>query len=84
MLRQSGCRLLLAATEHKTSDYAAMVAEVRPQLPELETVVFLGTADWDERRAKPLMLSPAEAEFVRRGFDRDLVNRFDRRFEEQL
>src|SRR5713226_2556114 len=33
VLRQSGCRLLLSATEHKTSDYAAMVAEVRPQLP---------------------------------------------------
>jgi fatty-acyl-CoA synthase len=45
-LRQSGCRMLIAATEFKTSDYAAMVAEVRPALSELETVVFLGTADW--------------------------------------
>src|SRR3954447_23921053 len=48
VLRQSGCRLLLSATEHKTSDYAAMVAEVRPLLPALETVIFLGTPDWDE------------------------------------
>jgi fatty-acyl-CoA synthase len=45
-LRQSGCRMLLAATDFKTSDYVAMVGEVRPKLPELETVVFLGTADW--------------------------------------
>ncbi len=52
VLRQSGCRLLVSATEHKTSDYAAMVAEVRPQLPELETVVFLGTTDWDELRRR--------------------------------
>ncbi len=48
VLRQSGCRMLLSATEHKTSDYAAMVAEVRPQLPGLEVVVFLGTPAWDD------------------------------------
>src|SRR5215208_714295 len=29
-LRQSGCRMLVAAPEFKTSDYAAMVEEVRP------------------------------------------------------
>ena len=29
-LTQSGCRLLLAAQAFKTSDYVAMVAEVRP------------------------------------------------------
>jgi fatty-acyl-CoA synthase len=52
VLRQSGCRMLLSATEHKTSDYAAMVAEVRPQLAELETVLFLGTPDWDELLAR--------------------------------
>src|SRR6202451_2586194 len=34
-LRQSGCRLLIAAPAFKTSDYRAMVDEVRPQLPEL-------------------------------------------------
>ncbi len=47
-LRQSGCRMLLAATEFKTSDYVAMVGEVRPKLADLETVVFLGTPDWDQ------------------------------------
>jgi fatty-acyl-CoA synthase len=45
-LRQSGCRMLIAATDFKTSDYVAMVGEVRPKLPDLETVVFLGTPDW--------------------------------------
>ena len=44
-----GCRLLIVgATSFKTSDYAAMVAEVRRALPDLEHVVFLGTPDWDE------------------------------------
>ncbi|HEY8092912.1 MAG TPA: AMP-binding protein [Acidimicrobiales bacterium] len=47
-LTQSGCRLLLAAQEFKSSDYAAMVAEVRPTVPSLEQVVFLGTSAWDE------------------------------------
>jgi fatty-acyl-CoA synthase len=47
-LEQSGCRLLFSATELKTSDYAAMVAELRPSLPGLERVVFLGTSDWHE------------------------------------
>src|SRR4051794_19749710 len=60
VLRQSGCRMLLSATEHKTSDYAAMVAEVRAQLPQLETVVFLGTPDWDELLARAAAV-PVEA-----------------------
>jgi fatty-acyl-CoA synthase len=45
-LQQSGCRYLVAATEFKTSSYVEMVAEVRPQLPELERVVWIGTDDW--------------------------------------
>jgi fatty-acyl-CoA synthase len=47
-LAQSGCRVLIAATDFKTSDYRAMVDEVRPELPRLERVVFIGTSDWDE------------------------------------
>ncbi|MFV0258582.1 MAG: AMP-binding protein [Acidimicrobiales bacterium] len=47
-LRQSGCRALVAARTFKTSDYEAMVAEVRGELPDLELVVFLGTPAWDE------------------------------------
>ena len=47
-LAQSGCRGLVAATEFKTSDYVAMVAEVRDELPDLEHVIFIGTDDWAE------------------------------------
>src|SRR5919197_1661524 len=46
-LRQSGCCALVAARAFKTSDYAAMIEEVRPQLPELERVVLLGSPEWD-------------------------------------
>jgi fatty-acyl-CoA synthase len=45
-LRQSGCVALIAATDFKTSDYRAMMAEVRPNLPELRHVLFIGTDEW--------------------------------------
>jgi fatty-acyl-CoA synthase len=47
VLRQSGVRLLVSAESFKTSDYRAMVGEVRGDLDELEQVIYLGTADWD-------------------------------------
>src|SRR4051812_12780225 len=47
VLKQSGCRWLVAAEAFKTSDYRAMVEEVRPACRDLERVVFLGTGDWD-------------------------------------
>jgi fatty-acyl-CoA synthase len=46
-LEQSGARALIAAREFKTSDYAAMIEEVRPRLKQLERVVLLGTPEWD-------------------------------------
>src|SRR5207247_3124850 len=30
----------------KTSDYRAMIAEVRPECPQLREVLFIGTDDW--------------------------------------
>ncbi|MGH9011610.1 MAG: AMP-binding protein, partial [Acidimicrobiia bacterium] len=47
-LNQSGCRMLIAATAFKTSNYAEVIDEVRPDLPGLEKVILLGTASWDE------------------------------------
>jgi fatty-acyl-CoA synthase len=46
-LRQSGVRLLVSAESFKTSDYRAMIEEARPDLPELESVIYLGSAGWD-------------------------------------
>ncbi len=48
VLRQSGCRVLVAATEFKSSNYLDMVAEVRPDTAALEEVVFIATPDWDD------------------------------------
>jgi fatty-acyl-CoA synthase len=46
-LRQSGCRMLIAARAFKTSDYAAMIDEVRAGLDALERVVLLDSPEWD-------------------------------------
>ena len=46
VLNQSGSTLLVAAERLKTSDYAAMIAEVRPRCPELNAVVLLGSPEW--------------------------------------
>jgi fatty-acyl-CoA synthase len=51
VLRQSGCRMLVAATAFKTSDYVAMVDAVRDNLDGLEQVVFLGH-DWERFLAR--------------------------------
>jgi fatty-acyl-CoA synthase len=51
-LQQSGCRAVVAATDFKTSDYVAMVAEVRPDLPDLQQVVHLGTDAWTDLLAR--------------------------------
>ena len=46
VLNQAGIRLLVAADKFKTSDYAAMIAEVRPKCAGLEHVVLLGGESW--------------------------------------
>ena len=46
VLRQAGVRTLVSAERLKTSDYRAMVEEVRHATPALRDVVFIGTDDW--------------------------------------
>jgi fatty-acyl-CoA synthase len=48
VLGQSGTKLLVSAESFKASDYRAMIEEVRGDLPDLEQVVYIGTADWAE------------------------------------
>jgi fatty-acyl-CoA synthase len=71
-LAQCGCRVLVSAERFKTSDYAAMIDEVRAELPALERVVLLGTDQWgafvaqgavvteDDLRARALRLRPSD------------------------
>jgi fatty-acyl-CoA synthase len=48
VLRQSGCQMLISAPAFKTSDYRAMIAEIRSGLDDLKRVVFLDGPDWNE------------------------------------
>src|SRR4051794_26571433 len=48
VLNQSGIRLLVAAPSFKTSDYAAMIDEVRGECAALADVVLLGSDRWAE------------------------------------
>ena len=47
VLKQAGISVLVAAPAFKTSDYRAMVAEVRADCPDLREVLFLGDPAWD-------------------------------------
>jgi fatty-acyl-CoA synthase len=52
VLRQAGVRTLICAERLKTSDYRAMVGEVRSDCPALRDVIFIGTSDWDDLMAR--------------------------------
>jgi fatty-acyl-CoA synthase len=45
-LRQSGVSVLVSAERFKTSDYRAMIGQVRSELPDLRRVVYLGSDEW--------------------------------------
>ncbi|WP_339155759.1 AMP-binding protein [Actinomadura luteofluorescens] len=47
VLNQAGIRTLVATPVFKTSDYAAMIEQVRPKCAALRDVVLIGTPGWD-------------------------------------
>jgi len=59
VLRQSGTKLLVSAQSFKTSDYRAMIEDVRGDLPDLEQVIYIGTAEWDGLVAAGASADPA-------------------------
>ncbi|MDQ2847163.1 MAG: AMP-binding protein [Actinomycetota bacterium] len=52
VLRQAGISYLIAAESFKTSDYAAMIEEVRGDCPDLSEVVLIATPSWDALLSK--------------------------------
>jgi fatty-acyl-CoA synthase len=51
VLNQAGISMLVATPSFKTSDYEAMIKEVRPNCPALRQVVLIGRPNWDELMA---------------------------------
>jgi fatty-acyl-CoA synthase len=48
VLKQSGIRTLIAAASHKSSDYVAMIGEIRGEVPALRDVVVIGGPEWTD------------------------------------
>ena len=72
-LRQSGVKLLVSARAFKTSDYRAMIDEVRGGLPGLQAVVYLDSPEWDELAATPVDAGAVRSRQADLAFD-DAIN----------
>ena len=48
VLRQAGIRTLIVAPSFRSSDYPAMVEEVRPECPDLVQVFVIGQDSWND------------------------------------
>jgi fatty-acyl-CoA synthase len=48
VLRQAGIRTVVAVPQFKTSNYEAMLAEVRPDCPDVTDVVLIGRPEWHQ------------------------------------
>ena len=75
VLGQAGIRMIVAAPSFKTSDYAAMIEEVRGELPGLEQVVLIGTDSWRDLMAGAERVSPDNLAEIQAGLDNgDAIN----------
>jgi fatty-acyl-CoA synthase len=75
VLGQAGIRMIVAAPSFKTSDYAAMIEEVRGELPRLEQVVLIGTDSWRDLMAGAERVSPDSLAEIQAGLDNgDAIN----------
>ncbi|MDQ3506236.1 MAG: AMP-binding protein [Actinomycetota bacterium] len=67
VLKQAGISVLVSAAAFKTSDYRAMVGEVRADCPDLREVYFIGDPEWEQllaagRQADASLLVKRETE----------------------
>jgi fatty-acyl-CoA synthase len=63
-LSQSGCRVVVAASSFKSSDYRAMLEEVGSDLPGLEHVVFLDSPEWETFLAGAASIPPEAVDAI--------------------
>jgi fatty-acyl-CoA synthase len=73
VLRQSGVRMLFSASAFKSSDYGAMIDEVRGGLDTLERAVFVDRDEWDEFARAPVDRAAIETRMASLTFD-DPIN----------
>ena len=71
VLRQSGCRWVIAAPTFKTSNYVDMVTAIRDECPDLERAVFFWTPEWDELAAGDEAVTDDQLGAIRDSLDPD-------------
>ncbi|MFE9423265.1 AMP-binding protein [Kitasatospora sp. NPDC006697] len=71
VLRQSGARTVVATPSFKTSDYAGMLAEARPDCPALRDVLLIGEESWERLFTDGRAGDPAELAAIEAGLDAD-------------
>ncbi|WP_035795400.1 AMP-binding protein [Kitasatospora mediocidica] len=71
VLRQAGVRTVVAMPAYKTSDYAGMLAQARPDCPELRDVLLIGEASWDALLTAGRAGDPAQPALVGAGLSPD-------------
>ena len=71
VLNQAGIRLLVASDKFKTSDYPAMVDEVREKCAALEHVVILGGDGWQALMDAGWQGDPAQLAHLQAGLSAD-------------
>ena len=75
VLGQAGIRMIVAAPSFRTSDYAAMIEEVRGTVAGLEQVVLIGTPSWDALVAGGAEVTPERLAQIQSGLDNnDAIN----------
>ncbi|TNC28143.1 AMP-binding protein [Amycolatopsis alkalitolerans] len=73
VLNQAGIRMLVSAKEFKSSDYAAMIDEVRPRCQRLQHVVLIGDELWNSLLENGKQADPAALAEIRLSAD-DPIN----------
>jgi len=75
VLGQSGVRMIVAAPSFRTSDYGAMIEEVRGKVAGLEHVVLIGTQSWDALVAGAVDVPPDQLARIQGTLDNgDAIN----------
>ena len=73
VLNQAGIEMLISAQSFKTSDYAAMIGEARPDCPKLTDVVLFDSQDWDDLLATGKAGDPSTLDQIKLSAD-DPIN----------
>ncbi|MFI7235937.1 AMP-binding protein [Streptomyces cyaneofuscatus] len=60
VLKQAGIRLLVASLAHRTSDYRALLGQVRANCPSLHAVHHIGDPSWTELTATASAVTSAQ------------------------